>query len=315
MTVPAVASYLTQALGRRKSRISVATSAIFALTSLFYIYTLGSYFRVETSILHNGFNYISFFHLHVISRYTDLLVITFGTTLWFALSIRERTAKFVITSIYGGLTVIAILTKLDVFLDVLALISIPLLIFILACNRFASKMRILDKDVDTDLCTNYIIIAGLVISVASVIVSLMPFFFTNSSGSTQLRNYAYELFVLLSSFFSPALMAVLILCVPIRLLFDPYLEKKNKYTNKSQYLTKNSSHSSSKDNRTGPISKTRTICYLSLFMVLTATMTLIPHQPAVNKDNRLIGQDIQHYASAIKHLESVSTMPQELIRQ
>src|SRR5215469_9535476 len=316
MTVPTFASYLTQALGRRKSHISVVTSAIFAFTSLFYIYTVGSYFKVETSVFHNGFNYISFFHLHLISRYTDLLVITFGTTLWFALSIRKRTAKCVITSIYGGLTVIAILTKLDVFVEVLALISIPLLIFILACNRFAPKIGILDKDVDTDLCTNYIIIAGLAISVASLIVSLMPFFFTGSSGSTQLRNYAYELFVLLSSFFSPTLMAVLILCIPIKLLFDPYLEKKNKYTNKSQYPTRNSSNNSNnKDNRTGTISKTRTICYLSLFMVLSATMTLIPHQPAVNKDNRLIGQSFETYTLAIKHLLSNSTNPQALFRQ
>ncbi len=310
MTVTAFASYLTQALGTRKPRISVATSAIFALTSLFYIYTLGSYFRVETSVLHNAFNYIGFFHLHVISRYTDLLVITFGTTLWFALSIRKRTAKFVITSIYGGLTVIAILTKLDVFVEILALLSIPLLILILVCNSFAPKIRMLDKNVDTDLCTNYVIIAGLAISVGGLIVSLMPFFSAGSSASTPLRNYAYELFVLFSSFLSPTLMAVLILCIPIRLLFDPYLEKKNKYKNKSQYATKNSSNNS--DNT---VSKTRTICYLSLFVVLSATMTLIPHQPAVNKDNRPIGQDIQIYASVIKHLESESTNPQELIRQ
>jgi hypothetical protein len=314
MPVPAFASYLTQALGRHNSLISIATSAVFALISLFYIYTLGSYFRVETSTLHNAYNYIGFFHFYLISRYTDLLVIALGTAVWFALSIRKRTAKIVITSIYGGLTVIAILTKLDIILDLLALLSIPLLIFTFVCNRFAPKIRLLDKDVDTDLSTNYIIIAGLAISFASVIVSLTPFF-TGSSASTPLRNYAYELFVLLSSFFSPTLMALLVLCIPIRLLFDPYLEKKNKYNNKSQHFTKNGNDSNNKDNRTCTISKTQTIFYLSLCMVLSATITVIPHQPAVDKDNRPIGQDIQVYASVIKHLSSYSTNPQELIRQ
>ena len=71
----------------------------------------------------------------------------------------------------------AVLTKLDILLDILALVSIPLLILILACNRFVPRIRILNEDVNTDLSTNYIIIIGFGISVASVIVSLTPFFY------------------------------------------------------------------------------------------------------------------------------------------
>lgn len=71
----------------------------------------------------------------------------------------------------------AVLTKLDIILDLLALVSIPLLILILACNRFVPRIRILNEDVNTDLSTNYIIIIGFGISVGSVIVSLTPFFY------------------------------------------------------------------------------------------------------------------------------------------
>jgi hypothetical protein len=315
MTLSAFAVYITKTLGRNKSVISVATSATLAITSFFYIYTLGSHFKIGTSVLHDFYNYTGFFHLYVISKYIDHIIVALGISTWFALSIRKRSAKFVITVVYGGLTVIAVLTKLDIILDILAVLSLPLLILILACNKFVPKIRILNKDVDTDLSTNYIIITGLVISIASLIASLTPFFFTSSSASTHMRNYAYEIFVLLSSFFSPFFIALLVLCIPVKLLFDRYIDKKNKNKNKLQHATKNSSNNSNnKDNRTSTISRTKIIFYLSLFMVLSATMTIIPHQPAVNKDNRPIGADIQDYTTAIKHLSLYSNNPQELIR-
>ena len=171
-------------------------------------------------------------------------------------------------------------------------------------------MKIVNKDVDTDLSSNYIIITGLVISIAGVIVSLTLLFFTNSSASIPIRNYAHEIFVLFSSSFSPLLMALLILCFPVKLSFDRYLDNKNKNKNKLPDVSKNTSNNSNnKDNRARTISRTKIIFYLSLFMVLSATMTLILHLPSVNKDNRPVGADIQDYTTAIKHLSSYSNNP------
>ena len=315
MAMLAFAVYITKALGRHKSLISIATSATLVLTSFFYIYTVGSYFKVGISVLHHFYNYIGFFHLYVISKYIDHIIIALGTSIWFGLAIKKQSARFVVTLIYGGLTAIAVIAKLDVILDFLALLSIPLLILLLACNRYVPKMRILNKDVDTDLSSNYIIIAGLVISIAGVIVSLTPLFFTSSSASTPIRNYAYEIFVLFSSFFSPLLITLLILCFPVKLLFNRYLDNKNKNKNKLPDASTNSSNNSNNNgNKTSTISRTKIIFYLSLFMLLSASMALIPHLPAVNKDNLPVGADIQDYTTAIKHLSAYSNNPQELIR-
>src|SRR6266516_3288757 len=236
MTVPAFAVYITKALGRNKSLISIATSAILVLTSFFYIYTVGSYFKVGISVLHNFYNYIGFFQLYVFSKYIDHIIIALGISIWFGLAIKKR-AGFVVALIYGGLTIISVIAKLDVILDFLALLSINLLILILAGNRFVPKMRILNKYVDTDLSSNYIIIAGLVITIAGVIVSLTPLFFTSASTSAHVRNYAYEMFVLLSSFFSPLLMTLLILCFPFKLLFNRYISSKSVSINGSNNST------------------------------------------------------------------------------
>jgi len=320
MTVPAFAVYITKALGRHRSLISVVTSATLALTSFFYIYTLASYFKVGISVLRIFYNHLGFFDSYILSRHIDHIIIAFGISIWFALSIEKGKAGFVISVIYSGLTIMAVLTKLYIILDILALLSVPLLILLLACNRFVPKMRILNKDVDTDLSTNYIVITGLVISIAGLIASLTALFFTISSTSTRMRNYAHELFVLFSSFFSPLLMTLLILCFPVKLLFNrsitaikSKIKKPNNNNNKSQYVSKKS-NSNNKDNRISTISRNKIIFYLSLFMVLSATMVLIPHLPTVNKDNRPIGTDNQNYVIGIKNLSLYSNNLQKLLQ-
>jgi hypothetical protein len=321
MAFPAFAVYVTKALGRNKSLISVATSAILVITSFFYIYTLGSYFKIGTSVLRHFYNYVGFFHSYVVGKEIDHIVLALGVSTWIALAIKRRSARITVTIIYLGLTATAVITRLDMVLDILALLSIPLLVSILAFNRFAPKVRILNKEIDTDLSSNYIVILGLFISTASLIASLTPFFFTSSSGSMPIHNYGYEIFVLFSSFFSPLLMTLLIFCVPIKLLFDRYIGSRNKIKmeNKSelQYVSKNADdnyNSISKVTATHTIPRAKTIFYLSLFMALSATIALIPHLPAVNKDNRPVGADIGNYIIAIRHLSSYSNNPQELIR-
>jgi hypothetical protein len=318
MSLPAFATYVTEALGRNKSLISVIAACVLALTSFFYIYTLGSYFKIGTSVLRHFYNYVGFFHSYVIGKDIDHIVIAVGVSIWLVLAIKQRSARIVIPLIYLGLTATAAVTRTDTILSILALLSIPLIISILALNRFGPKVRILNKEIDPDLSSNYILILGLVISTASLVASIAPFFFTSSSSasSVPIRNYGHEIFVLLSSFFSPLLMTVLILCVPIKLLFDRYVSSKSKIKtenkNELQHVSRNGDHNSGTFYMLLP--RTKTIFYLLLIMALSATIAFIPHLPAVNPDNRPVGSDIEDYTTAIKHLSLYSNNPQELVR-
>jgi hypothetical protein len=328
MRLQAFAVYVGQTLGIQRSPISVATSAALALTSFFYIYTFASYLKVVVSILHNFYNYIGYFNLYIFSKNTDHLIITLGISVWLALSIRKTRARFVISGTYSVVAIVALLTKLDTMLDILALLSIPLLVTLLALNRFVPRTKILSKDVDTEISTNYIIIGGLIISIYGLIASLAPFFFTVSS--THVRNYSYEIFVLLSSSLAPILLSLLILCIPVKLLLLLFNRvtailknkvKKNSRNNGEStlslhYILKSrgtNHYHNSKTSRTDKIPTTKTIFYLSVFMVLSAGLALIPHQKAVNPDGRAIGVDTPHYVTAIKRLSSYSDNPKELI--
>jgi hypothetical protein len=180
------------------------------------------------------------------------------------------------------------------------------------------------------------VIAGMVIGIEGIIASLTALFFTispaasasSASASMHIRNYAYELFTLLSSS-SPILMILLIVCLPVKVLLNALTGmiaskvRKNKNENeneneneKSQDISNNNYNSNKKDNKNknNSVSTKTKIIYLSVFMLLSATMTLIPHQQAVNKDNRPIGSDILVYTKTIKHLFSYSNDPKELLR-
>src|SRR2546423_15666056 len=117
--VSSFAVYITKALGSHRSLISVVTSAILALTSFFYIYTLASYFKVGISFLRIFYNHLGFFDSYILSRHIDHIIIAFGISIWFALSIEKGKAGFVISVIFSGLTIIAVLTKLYIILDIL----------------------------------------------------------------------------------------------------------------------------------------------------------------------------------------------------
>jgi hypothetical protein len=130
-----------------------------------------------------------------------------------------------------------------------------------------------------------------------------------------MRNYAYEIFVLLSSL-SPILMTLLILCFPIKLLLNGSItlirsKIKDNRKNNSQHVTK--------DNNSKHIIIMRSstkIIYLALFMLLSVIIGLVPHQPVVNKDDRTVGADTGDYVKLIKDTSMNSNGSiQEFIRQ
>jgi hypothetical protein len=306
---------IVKTLGLNRSPISIITSVIIASISFFYIYTLASYFKVNMSVLHNRFTYDELFNSYVFSRNIDNLIILSGVSVWLVLCIKGKT-RFIVSTAYMGLTIIAVLTRADIILDSLALTSVPLLLLLLICNKFLPTMKILSKNVHTDLTTNYFVIIALIISIDGIVVSSIPFIFGVSSDLIPIRNYAYEIFVLLSSS-SPILMTLLILCFPTKLLLNESITlitskiKHNRNKKNSQHVRKDtySKHIIIMRSRTK-------IIYLALFMLLSVIIGLVPHQPVVNKDDRTVGADTADYVKLIKDTSMNSNGNiQEFIRQ
>jgi hypothetical protein len=286
-------------LGIGRPYASVVSSLALVLTSFFYIYTISSYLKISMYILDNRVTYIKLFNDYIVNKFIDHVVIEFGITIWFFLSFRGKT-RFYIAFVYGGIALIGLLANLSTITDMITLISLPLVFFFLSYNKFASK-KILD--VSSDLAVNYFAIICTVIGSASILMSLPPIF-SSPLSSFPLRNYAYDIFSLFS-IFSPILMLLLIFCLPLKMIINAFSERilKIKYSNNTSAVS-----------FTTVVRRRNKILYLLLFILLSMILVLIPHQPAINKDDQRIGVDTTYYVNWLGNLTSTNST-QDFLRQ
>jgi hypothetical protein len=283
-------SYIAKVLGKGRSYTSVIDSIALVLVSVFYIYTLGSYLKVIIYPLEHRIIYYNFFDVYIINKMTDQLVISAALSLWLGLSLRGKVKRIAIPVIYGGIALLTAAANYDMFLDIVALTSVPILLSVLLYDRFGSKKKILYVRPNI-LFMNYLAIMSTVAGIIGIIISLASIFGIRLS-SFYARNYTYDLFLLLSSF-SPVLILLLISGFPAKLFIDEFMTKILKFKNKKTDLV----HCNGIK-----IKPKFTIIFLLLFMLLSIAIALVPHYPVVNKDNQQIGVDTDYYVQWVNSL-------------
>ena len=290
-----MSSYLniTKVLHQGNSPSVVISSAAFALILFFYVFTVGSYFQVSVSPLVNRVNYHELFTAYIINEFVDQLIIVYGTVLWLGLSLRGK-ARIVSSAVYGVVASISVLASLQTLFDALALLSIPIIVSLLIFNRFTSK-KILHT---TRLSLTYLAILGIATGFVSITVSFAPLFLV-TENSIPIPDFAYKIFVLLGSI-CPFLILFLIMGSPFKLAIKKFIIGQDK---------------SIKPYSNGDIirAKTKILCLL-LFMLISLTIALIPHQAAVNHDNQQVGSDSIDYVVMINTLAQ-SNNSQEFIQK
>jgi hypothetical protein len=298
-------AHVTKSLGGGGSRTSILGSAILALMSFFYVYTVGSYLKVDIYFLQDRITYFNFFHNHVVGGYPDDLVIAIGVIIWLTLFLREESGnlRYLIPSFYGGLIVLSLISRLTDLFDVLILVSLPLVVSLLIYDRFFAGLKFLKPDI-TKFYANYLAIIGVVIGIISIIImTLTPFYSSVNSQKSILGipNYEHSLFALFSSL-SPTMLFLLIFCVPIKLLLNAFTIKVAKMKdNISSYLLPDTMRT-----------RTRFI-FLAIVLLLSLGIAIIPHIPIINKTNQFVGTDTPHYVDLVNRLE-VSHNPQEFMQ-
>jgi len=259
-------------------------SSITLFVILFFsIFWLGSYFEVDVFSLENRETNVSTFHIYIFDKYIDALIITLLTTLWLCLSIREKKRIFSAIS-YGSLTAVALLSNFELLLDISVLASIPIIASFFIYQNFSTKKII---QIQTNLLISFFSIAVLCIAFVGLIATMLTFF-PNSGFSGGIRNYAYEIFLLLSSF-SPALIFFLVAGTFVNLFIIKRLKELKNQTRKFQIT----SHKIKQKNK---------ILFLSLFIFLSIFFALLPHQSFINNENELVGADTVDYVDRLNNL-------------
>jgi hypothetical protein len=285
--------FLGTVLGKDTSIVLIAASAAFVVLSFFYIYSLATYFKIFVWDLQDRVSYYSYFETYVINRTADHLIIGLTTALWLGLSLNHK-VRFAVGTIYGITALILASLNLNELLDAFAVLSLPLISILLIINTLISNKFLLS---DRNLVINYFAIIGIGISLLTLLISIQPINF-DLEELTHLRSIAYEIF-LISTGLSPILLILLILSLPLKVIVDESISsirRFNKMFMHSMTLQKS---------RTSLPAK---IFLLSLFMLLSATMVIIPHQSVLNKDNQDVGVDTHYYVEEIELLTNSTSL-------
>lgn len=280
---------LRKALGEGKTSNLIIASCAFAVLFLFYIYTLGTYFKIVIWELQGRVTYYSYFEKYVASSVIDHLVITLTTALWLTLSLKSK-IRFAIGTIYGTIAIMSAILGIEIILNVQALLCLPLVLLLISISNLKSRKFV---NSDRSLLINYFALIGIGIGLTALGISLQELYFPPNEILTP-RNIAYEMNLIFSSF-SPVLLILLILCVPFKIIADAII----KVVSKMKHITVNYFVLDTINTRV--LTK---IFLLFLFMSLSVIMVIIPHQSIVNPDNQDVGVDTDIYVEEINDLNN-----------
>ena len=253
------------------------------LISFFFIFWIGSFFEIDIFPLENRSTIHTTFQIYIFDKYVDTVIITLLAILWLCLSIRGK--KRIVSAIsYGSLTAAALLTNFGPLLATSVLVSIPTIASLFIYQQFSTKKII---QIQTTMLMSFFSVAVLCIVTVGVIVTILTF---SLSSGTQvwLRNYSIDIFLLFSSF-SPVLIFFLVGGSVIK-LFTTKRITELKYRIKHYQI---SSHKLKQNSR---------FLFLSLFILLSIFLALLPHQSFINNENELVGADTVAYVKTLNSL-------------
>lgn len=262
---------------------TTVSGILLAVVLFFYIFTIGSFLKIGIFPFINRITYQELFNFFIVNEYFDHLVIAIALLFWFAFSFLKK--RITVPIIIGLSFIIGISHILDFnqIVSIIALLSVPVIFFVILFNKFATNKILYDQNF---LFINYLSIIGIIIGISSLVVvlnSILQF----SIESLIMRNYLYEIYLMFSSF-SNIYIVLLISCVPIKLLID-YVKTTLKI--KSIHIFPENG-----------INRSSKILFLLGFMLLSITLSLIPHSEIINEDNQNVGVDTGYYVIWIESM-------------
>src|ERR671915_653996 len=316
------ASKLSKDLGHGMPVSSIISSVSFVVCLFFYLYIIGSFFRITVYPLIDRVTVNTLFQEHVINQYVDNIMVIVTATLWFLFSINNRAIRYSLCIAYGGLgTVLALISPDNIIFDIVTLLSIPLIIGVSLYYYYyypryhrhynqqhqqhqqEQKKNIL-LNFNGKLTLQYISLAVIAFSTIGIVVQISAvFLIPNLDSSSAIRSPENDLFLLLSSF-STIYMFLLVFCLGVRVFFKGVLgilkldiKEEEEEEARSRILSVDAD--AHKQNKV----KTQTkIGVLLLAIVLSLFLVLIPQHPLINNDNQYIGVDTGYYAGWIGEL-------------
>ena len=289
------ASKLSRDLGYGMSVSSILSSVAFTLCIFFYLYTAGSFFGITVYPLIDGATVYTVFEEYIINQHLDYIVVIVATASWFLLSIKKTTFNYYFSISYGGIGIIlALISPDNIVFDMLALISLPLIIAVTIYYYYQKRQK--DAfNFNAKLTWRYISLAVIAISAIGIVFPVSAVFLTPNPEPSDGDDPANELFLLLSSF-STIYIFILVFCLGVKALYRGVLRLLK------LDIKEDISQTRPDDYKQNKLKAQTKIAILLLAMIVSVVLVLIPQHPLINKDNQDIGVDTPYYVTWVGEL-------------
>src|SRR5215216_3301420 len=291
-------SKLSRDLGYGMPISSIIASVSFVVCLFFYLYVVGSFFRVPIYPLIDRVTVYTVFQQYIINQHLDSIIVILAAASWFFLSLGNRVIRYYFSIAYGGTGIIlALISPHNIVFGIIALLSLPLIIAVMLYYYYYYYRKGQKKLVNfnTKLTWRYISLTAIAISAIGIVLPVLAVFLTPSFGSYARYNLANELFLLLSSF-STIYIFLLVFCLGVKVLFKAVLRILK------LHIKEDISQTPSDDYEHNKLKSKTKISFLVVAMILSVVLVLIPQHPLINKDNQNIGVDTQYYDTWIRDL-------------
>ena len=272
---------------------SILSGVAFTIYISFYLYFVGSFFRITIYPLINRTIVYTVFEEHIINQHLDYIIIIIATASWFLLSVNNRAIRYYFSIAYGAGITFALISPDAIVFDIITLLSLPLISSVMLYYYRKGQKNVLNFN--AKLTLRYISLAVIAISAIGIVLPVLDVFLIPNFDLSAENNPANELFLLLSSF-SNIYIFLLVFCLGVKVLYREVLRLLKLDLKEDIPQTLSDAY---EQNRV----KTQTkIGFLILAMLLSVVLVLIPQHPLINKDNQLIGADTPSYVTWIGEL-------------
>jgi hypothetical protein len=273
---------------------SILSGVAFTIYISFYLYFVGSFFRITIYPLINRTIVYTVFEEHIINQHLDYIIITIATASWFLLSVNNRAIRYYFSIAYGAGITFALISPDAIVFDIITLLSLPLISSVMLYYYYRKGQKNV-LNFNAKLTLRYISLAVIAISAIGIVLPVLDVFLIPNFDLSAENNPANELFLLLSSF-SNIYIFLLVFCLGVKVLYREVLRLLKLDLKEDIPQTLSDAY---EQNRL----KTQTkIGFLILTMLLSIVLVLIPQHPLINKDNQLIGSDTPSYVTWIGEL-------------
>src|SRR5688572_12430833 len=110
---------------------SILSGVAFTVFIAFYLYVIGSFFRITVYPLIDRVTVYTVFEEYITNQYLDYIIIIIATASWFLFSINNRAIRYYFSIAYGTGIILALISPDNIVFDIITLLSLPSIISVM----------------------------------------------------------------------------------------------------------------------------------------------------------------------------------------